>query len=199
MSISRCIHRSGRRRVGEATHDRGDGCPTGLPRSSLYRGDRQGDRAQQVGGGPSRQPRRTPTLDRQHTFGSGGRGASNLVHCRRRTCDSLGQHPPIRRHSCRPADNVDPPGANGFNAGSRALGVDHGGRSSIRPPAAACRGRQRLNASTKTPALTMRMPIHSRMEGRSPRRATANKVTSSTLSLSTGATLDASPIFRARK
>lgn len=59
--------------------------------------------------------------------------------------------------------------------------------------------RHRLNASTNTPAPTIRMPIHSRTDGRSPRKATANTVTSSTLSLSTGATLDASPIFSARK
>lgn len=58
---------------------------------------------------------------------------------------------------------------------------------------------QRLNANTKTPAPTNRTPPHSRKEGRSPRNATAKRATRSTLSLSTGATFDASPIFRARK
>ena len=43
----------------------------------------------------------------------------------------------------------------------------------------------------------MAMPVHSRSEGRSPRKATANTATSTRLSLSTGATLDAS--FRAAR
>jgi len=78
-----------------------------------------------------------------------------------------------------------------------AFGTQAGQQSSRQPWTP--RDGQRLNANTKTPALTIRMPAHSRMEGRSSRKATANTVTSSTLSLSTGATLDASPIFKARK
>src|SRR5262245_24880301 len=43
------------------------------------------------------------------------------------------------------------------------------------------------------------MPSHSLDDGRSPRKRTAKTATSTRLSLSTGATLDASPTFRARK
>lgn len=59
--------------------------------------------------------------------------------------------------------------------------------------------RQRLNASASTPPATMAIPVHSRSDGRSPRKAKAKTATSTRLSLSTGATFDASPIFRARK
>src|SRR4029077_14695237 len=56
-----------------------------------------------------------------------------------------------------------------------------------------------LNPKTRTPAPTMRIPTHSRTDGRSLRKRNANTATSSRLSLSTGATFDAAPIFRARK
>ena len=56
-----------------------------------------------------------------------------------------------------------------------------------------------LNASTITPAPTIKIPTHSCTEGRSPRKITAMRTTSSRLSLSTGATFEASPIFSARK
>jgi hypothetical protein len=59
--------------------------------------------------------------------------------------------------------------------------------------------RQRLIASTSTPAATMPMPSQSRSDGRSPRKANANTATSTRLNLSTGATRDASPICSARK
>ena len=58
---------------------------------------------------------------------------------------------------------------------------------------------QRFNANTSTPAPTMRIPSQSRTDGRSWRKSTANTATSTRLSLSTGATLEASPIFKARK
>ena len=58
---------------------------------------------------------------------------------------------------------------------------------------------QRLKASNSTPAATNAMPDHSRSDGRSPRNANAKTATSTTLSLSTGATFEASPIFSARK
>lgn len=57
----------------------------------------------------------------------------------------------------------------------------------------------RFIASTSTPAPTMAMPSQSRPDGRSCRNTTANSTTSTRLSLSTGATLDASPTFSARK
>ena len=56
-----------------------------------------------------------------------------------------------------------------------------------------------LNARTITPAATMAMPAHSRKEGRSPKNATAKMTTSTRLSLSTGATFEASPTLSARK
>jgi hypothetical protein len=57
----------------------------------------------------------------------------------------------------------------------------------------------RRSASSTTPAPTSAIPVQSRVVGRSPRNATANTATSTTLSLSTGATSDASPTFSARK
>lgn len=57
----------------------------------------------------------------------------------------------------------------------------------------------RLRLRTSTPAPTIAMPIHSLTEGRSCRNAKANTATSSRLSLSTGATFDASPTFNALK
>lgn len=57
---------------------------------------------------------------------------------------------------------------------------------------------QRRSARTMTPAVTMPIPTQSRGLGRSPRKTTAKTATSTTLSLSTGATREASPIFRAR-
>jgi len=57
----------------------------------------------------------------------------------------------------------------------------------------------RLSARTRTPAPIIKIAIHSRTLGRSLRKRTANTATSNTLSLSTGATFDASPIFSARK
>ena len=59
--------------------------------------------------------------------------------------------------------------------------------------------RHRRRPSTSTPAATSAIPNHSRPAGRSPRNSTANTATSTTLSLSTGATRDASPTFSARK
>ncbi len=50
-----------------------------------------------------------------------------------------------------------------------------------------------------TPETTKASPIHSRTNGRSPRNITAKIATNTMLSLSTGATLEASPIFKARK
>lgn len=58
---------------------------------------------------------------------------------------------------------------------------------------------QRLKPRTKTPRLTSAMPNHSRLLGRSPRKSTAINATRMTLSLSTGATLEASPSLSARK
>ena len=58
---------------------------------------------------------------------------------------------------------------------------------------------QRRRLNTSTPMATRPMPNHSRATGRSPRNATANTATRTTLSLSTGATFAASPILRARK
>lgn len=57
----------------------------------------------------------------------------------------------------------------------------------------------RLNASTRTPDATSAIPDHSRKDGRSPRKMTANNATRTKLNLSTGATWDAAPIFSARK
>jgi hypothetical protein len=57
----------------------------------------------------------------------------------------------------------------------------------------------RFKAKTSTPAPTIRMPSHSRTDGRSWRNSTANTATSTMLSLSTGATFEASPTFKARK
>ncbi len=54
-------------------------------------------------------------------------------------------------------------------------------------------------AKTTTPIPIKRMPVHSRIDGRSRRKITAKMATRSRLSLSIEATLDASPIFRARK
>src|SRR5215471_4168473 len=51
----------------------------------------------------------------------------------------------------------------------------------------------RLRLRIRTPAPTMRMPSHSRPDGRSPRKTKANIATRTRLSLSTGATFDASP------
>lgn len=53
--------------------------------------------------------------------------------------------------------------------------------------------------STTTPSATRPMPSHSRGSGRSPRKSTAKTATSTTLSLSTGATCEASPILSARR
>ncbi len=58
---------------------------------------------------------------------------------------------------------------------------------------------QRFSARTSTPVATRRIPAQSRVDGRSCRNRTANRATSTTLSLSIGATLDASPALRARK
>lgn len=63
-----------------------------------------------------------------------------------------------------------------------------------RPPA-----RAHFSASSTTPSVTSAMPDHSRSDGRSPSSSTANSATSTTENLSTGATLEASPIFSARK
>src|SRR6266478_6493214 len=60
-------------------------------------------------------------------------------------------------------------------------------------------GAYRFNPRIRTPAPTMRMPIQSRPDGRSPRKRNANTATSTRLSLSTGATFEASPTFSARK
>ena len=57
----------------------------------------------------------------------------------------------------------------------------------------------RLYPRRKTPAATKRIPIHSRATGRSPRKAKAKTATRITLSLSTAATLAASPTCNARK
>ena len=57
----------------------------------------------------------------------------------------------------------------------------------------------RKMARETTPAPTRRMPSHWPPVGRSPRMAKARMATRTTLNLSTGATLAASPIFRARK
>ena len=58
---------------------------------------------------------------------------------------------------------------------------------------------QRLKASKRTPPATIAIPDHSRSDGRSPKNVNANTATRTRLSLSTGATLDASPILSARK
>lgn len=58
---------------------------------------------------------------------------------------------------------------------------------------------QRFKASNSTPPPIMAMPAHSRIDGRSPRKITAKIATNTRLSLSTGATFEASPIFNARK
>lgn len=58
---------------------------------------------------------------------------------------------------------------------------------------------QRLTASMTVPSPTSEIPNQSFTLGRSPRKMTANMATSTTLSLSIGATLDASPICSARK
>jgi len=57
----------------------------------------------------------------------------------------------------------------------------------------------RFSARTRTPPATSKMPHHSRSDGRSPRNANAKITTRTRLSLSTGATFDASPTCRARK
>ena len=57
----------------------------------------------------------------------------------------------------------------------------------------------RFKARITTPIPTKRMPSHSRAAGRSPRNRTAKRATSKRLSLSTGATFEASPTFKARK
>lgn len=56
-----------------------------------------------------------------------------------------------------------------------------------------------LKLSTTTPALTISIPSHSLMLGRSFKKMTAKIATSTRLNLSTGATLEASPDCRARK
>src|SRR5438552_3807339 len=53
--------------------------------------------------------------------------------------------------------------------------------------------------SNSTPPPTRAMPSHSRRPGRSPRNAAAKTATSTTLSLSIGATFEASPALSARK
>jgi hypothetical protein len=58
---------------------------------------------------------------------------------------------------------------------------------------------QRVIASMSTPPPTIRIPSQSRAEGRSCKKATANKATNTTLNLSTGATFEASPTLSARK
>ena len=58
---------------------------------------------------------------------------------------------------------------------------------------------QRLTASMTVPNPTSEIPNQSFTLGRSPRKMTANMATSTTLSLSIGATLDASPICSTRK
>ena len=55
----------------------------------------------------------------------------------------------------------------------------------------------RLRPRRKTPAVTRRMPIHSRATSRSPRKAKAKTPTRITLSLSTAATLAVAPICSA--
>ena len=57
----------------------------------------------------------------------------------------------------------------------------------------------RLMARTSTPPATIAIPTHSRRTGRSPRNAHAKIATNTRLSLSTGATFDASPTWSARK
>jgi hypothetical protein len=52
---------------------------------------------------------------------------------------------------------------------------------------------QRFIASTKTPPATIAMPVHSRNDGRSPRKVNAKMATRTKLNLSTGATFEASP------
>lgn len=54
-------------------------------------------------------------------------------------------------------------------------------------------------ARIRTPHATSAIPNHSCGDGRSPRKALAKIATITTLSLSTGATFDASPICNARK
>ncbi len=56
-----------------------------------------------------------------------------------------------------------------------------------------------LIASTSTPIDTKMTPKHSTTDGRSPKKAKANIDTNTRLSLSTGATFEASPICSARK
>jgi hypothetical protein len=58
---------------------------------------------------------------------------------------------------------------------------------------------QSFTASTTAPAPIMAMPIQPCALGRSPRKAKANSATSTTLSLSIGATSVAGPSFSARK
>lgn len=60
-------------------------------------------------------------------------------------------------------------------------------------------GDQRRRLNTRTPRATSPIPNHSRKTGRSPRNTNANRATSTTLNLSTGATFAASPILSARK
>ena len=56
-----------------------------------------------------------------------------------------------------------------------------------------------LNPRMRTPAPTRKIPTHSRTDGRSLTKRNAKTATIKRLSLSTGATFDASPILRARK
>jgi hypothetical protein len=60
-------------------------------------------------------------------------------------------------------------------------------------------GGQALMAMITAPAAIRPMPIHPIADGRSPRKAKANKATSTTLSLSIGATNVAGPSLSARK
>lgn len=56
----------------------------------------------------------------------------------------------------------------------------------------------RHSATSTAPVVIKATPAHSRTDRRSPRKATANTATSTTLSLSTGATREAGPSWRAR-
>ena len=104
---------------------------------------------------------------------------------------------PIRPSGCR-ASFIPLSPFPGDPRNERPSPVHRRGPDDLHPRPSLFRG-YRFRASTSTPAPTMRIPSHSRTDGRSWRNSTANTATRTRLSLSTGATFDASPTFRARK
>ncbi len=111
----------------------------------------------------------------------------------------------------RPPSPAPPPAGEGrvktaqqiiqhISASLCGAGQPSGSTASLRSRTAVRRYvRHTLSAITTTPAPTIAIPIHSCNEGRSARNRKAKSATNTTLSLSIGATLAASPSWRARK